>query len=96
MGGRLKAVGAGLGTAVFFVGLYAANDNLIDSQRKYRISSKKCRPFLECYVSCMEKHQHQAPAPYELEWCVEEKDAYGDCMNELLIEFKGTTTTGDT
>jgi len=46
----------------------------------------RCHQYLESYVKCMEAHQNQAPAPYELEWCAEEKTLYNDCMTEFLDE----------
>ena len=38
------------------------------------------------FLRCMEAHQNQAPAPYELEWCTEEKNAYSECMDSFFAE----------
>lgn len=38
-----------------------------------------CHDLLEAYTACMEKNADRKPEIYELEWCIEEKDAYKLC-----------------
>ena len=46
--------------------------NFLEAQRERK---DLCFESLNAYVSCVERHQGQAPDPYETEWCLEEQAA---------------------
>ena len=54
--------------------------NFLQSQQDRK---DPCFESLNAYVSCVEKHQGQAPDPYETEWCLAEQAAYRACRNSL-------------
>ena len=54
--------------------------NFLEGQRERK---DPCFESLNAYVSCVERHQGQAPDPYETEWCLEEQAAYLACRQGL-------------
>jgi hypothetical protein len=46
------------------------------SKMKDAEHNKKCAVLLDSYVRCMKGHEGERPAPYALEWCYEEREAY--------------------
>ena len=74
-----KVILSGFLSGGVIAGAYA----YFDSDGKRKSPPNKCKIFLDQYVKCMTVHENQAPRPYELEWCTEEKELYNDCMDDL-------------
>ena len=77
-----KVILSGILSGGVIAGAYAYFDATSEKRRKSP-PPNKCKIFLDQYVECMTVHENQAPRPYELEWCTEEKELYNDCMDEL-------------
>ena len=80
-----KVVLSGILSGCAIGGMYAY---LNSTQRRRKSPPNKCKVFLDQYVKCMTIHENQAPRPYELEWCTEEKDLYNDCMDDIRNSIK--------
>ena len=51
------------------------------SEASQPVVADPCAELLRGYVKCMEDHEGQQPAPYEPEFCEEEKNAYVACRS---------------